>query len=91
MNKSEFIAEVAKRSGHSKTVVSEVIEAGLATAMDAVSQGTTISIVGFGSLSVKSRAERVGRNPKTKEAVIIPASKQPVFKPGTAMKQAANS
>lgn len=91
MNKGEFITEVANKCGQSKTLVTEVIEAALATTMDAVSKGETISIVGFGSLSVQPRAERMGRNPKTKETIVIPASKNPVFKPSKAMKQAANS
>ena len=47
-----------------------------------------MQLVGFGSFEIKSRAERVGRNPKTKETIQIPASKAPVFKAGKALKDA---
>ena len=50
--------------------------------------GDKVQLVGFGSFEVKSRAERTGRNPKTKEAIVIPASKAPAFKPGKALKDA---
>ena len=47
-------------------------------------------MVGFGSFEVKRRAERLGRNPQTKEAIKIPSSKAPVFKPGKALKDAVD-
>ena len=47
-----------------------------------------VQLVGFGAFEVKKRAERIGRNPKTKESIKIPASKVPVFKPGKALKDA---
>lgn len=47
-----------------------------------------MQLVGFGSFEVKKRAERTGRNPKTKEAIVIPAGKYPVFKAGAALKEA---
>ena len=51
-------------------------------------QGEKVQLVGFGSFEVKERAERIGRNPKTKEAIVIPAGRAPVFKAGTALKDA---
>ena len=54
----------------------------------ALSQQEKVQLVGFGSFEVKTRAERVGRNPKTKETIKIPASKTPVFKAGKALKDA---
>lgn len=91
MNKSEFVARVAKKSGQPQTLVAKIVDAALATTEEALKQGDSISIVGFGSLEVKHRAPRKGRNPKTKEEIIIPASKQPVFKPGRTLKEAVNS
>ena len=52
----------------------------------ALADGDKVQLVGFGAFEVKSRAERTGRNPKTKEEIKIPASKVPVFKPGKALK-----
>lgn len=54
----------------------------------ALKQGDKVQLVGFGSFEVKKRAERTGRNPKTKEAIVIPAGKYPVFKAGAALKEA---
>ena len=51
-----------------------------------LADGDKVQLVGFGAFEVKSRAERTGRNPKTKEEIKIPASKVPVFKPGKALK-----
>ena len=56
----------------------------------ALIEGEKVQLVGFGSFEVKRRAERIGRNPKTKEAIKIPASRTPVFKPGKALKDAVN-
>ena len=53
-----------------------------------IGQGEEVSIIGFGTFSVKSRAERVGRNPRTGESITIAAAKTPVFKPGKALKDA---
>ena len=55
---------------------------------ESLSKGDKVQIVGFGSFEVKVRAERLGRNPKTKEEIHIPASKTPVFKAGKALKDA---
>ena len=66
--------------------VSAVIDAITA----ALSQEEKVQLVGFGSFEVKTRAERVGRNPKTKETIQIPASKTPVFKAGKALKDAVS-
>ena len=57
---------------------------------EALIDGEKVQLVGFGSFEVKRRAERLGRNPKTKEAIKIPASKAPVFKPGKALKDAVD-
>ena len=75
MNKAELINAAAEKAGLSKKVIS-----------DCLAEGDKVQLVGFGAFEVKSRAERIGRNPKTKESIKIPASKVPVFKPGKALK-----
>ena len=86
MNKTELIAEVAKKCGISKKDAEKAVTTTFDTIADALSQGDKVQLVGFGSFEVKKRAERIGRNPKTKEAIQIPASKVPVFKAGKALK-----
>ena len=62
------------------------MNAALEAITGALSDGEKVQLVGFGSFEVKKREARVGRNPKTKEAIEIPASKVPVFKAGKALK-----
>ena len=88
MNKTELIAEVAKKCGMSKKDAEKAVTTTFDTIADALSQGDKVQLVGFGSFEVKSRAARTGRNPRTKEVVEIPASKVPVFKAGKALKDA---
>ena len=86
MNKAELIAAVAEKSGLSKKDSEAAVNATLNDITAALLVGVTVLLVGFGSFAVKSRAARTGRNPKTKEAIEIPASKVPVFKAGKALK-----
>ena len=86
MNKTELIAAAAEKAGLSKKDTEAVITATLASITEALQNDDKVQLVGFGSFEVKTRAERVGRNPKTKESIKIPASKVPVFKPGNALK-----
>ena len=90
MNKTELINAMAEKAGLSK----KDAEAALTAAVDAITEALTqeekVQLVGFGSFEVKTRAERVGRNPKTKETIQIPASKTPVFKAGKALKDAVS-
>lgn len=86
MNKAELIAAVAEKSGLSKKDSEAAVTAVLDVITAALKDGDKVQLVGFGSFEVKSRAARTGRNPKTKEAIEIPASKVPVFKAGKALK-----
>ena len=86
MNKAELIAAVAEKTGMSKKDTEAVVSTALDTIVAAMAEGEKVQLVGFGSFEVKKRAERVGRNPKTKESITIPASKVPTFKAGKAMK-----
>lgn len=86
MNKVELIAQIAEKSGLSKKDAEKALAAVIDTITEAVSNGDKVQLVGFGSFEVKQREARVGRNPKTKEAIEIPASRVPVFKAGKALK-----
>ena len=88
MNKSELINAVAVSAEVSKKEAEAVITAALDAITAALKEGDKVQLVGFGSFEVKKRAARVGRNPKTKETIEIPASVVPVFKAGKALKDA---
>ena len=86
MNKAELINAVAEKAGLSKKDTETVVNATIDVIAGALADADKVQLVGFGAFEVKSRAERTGRNPKTKEEIKIPASKVPVFKPGKALK-----
>ena len=86
MNKAELINAVAEKADVSKKDAEAVISATLETITAALKEGDKVQLVGFGSFEVKKRAARMGRNPKTKESIEIPASVVPVFKAGKALK-----
>lgn len=86
MNKAELISAVAMAAEVSKKDAEAVVSATLDTISDALKSGEKVQLVGFGSFEVKKRAARIGRNPKTKESIEIPASTVPVFKAGKALK-----
>ena len=86
MNKTELIAEVAEKAELSKKDAEAAITATIDAITAALCREEKVQLVGFGSFEVKQRAARIGRNPKTKEAIEIPASKAPVFKPSKALK-----
>lgn len=88
MNKNELIAAAAENAGVSKKDAEAVINAALNAATAALADGEKVQLIGFGTFEVRERAEHTGRNPKTNEAIIIPASKAPAFKPGKALKDA---
>lgn len=86
MNKTELIAQVAEKTGLSKKDTESIINAAVDTIATTMAQGDKVQLSGFGIFEVKDRQARVGRNPKTKETIEIPASRQPVFKPSKALK-----
>ena len=79
MNKVELIAAVTEKTGMSKKDAEKAVSAVLESVVEAVSSGDKVQLVGFGTFEV---------NPRTKEAIVIPASKQPVFKAGKSFKDA---
>ena len=88
MNKAELINAVAASTGFSKKDAETVVSSTLDAITAALQEGEKVQLVGFGSFEVKKRAARIGRNPKTKETIEIPASVVPVFKAGKALKDA---
>ena len=86
MNKTELIAEVAKKTGMSKKDTEKALNATIDTIADALASDEKVQLVGFGGFETKSRGARMGRNPKTKETIEIPASRVPVFKAGKVLK-----
>lgn len=88
MNKTELIAAVAERAELSKRDAESAVSAAIDVITEALRQEEKVQLVGFGSFEVKLKAERMGRNPQTKEPIPIPASKAPVFKAGKALKDA---
>lgn len=88
MNKADLIMTVATETGLSKKDVEMAINATMKSITEALAKEEKVQIVGFGSFETKHRAERMGRNPRTKEDVLIPATKIPVFKAGKALKDA---
>lgn len=86
MNKTELIEGMATKSGLTKKDCETALNAFTQQVEAALKSGEKVQLVGFGSFEAKARAERIGRNPKTKEAITIPASKAPVFKAGKALK-----
>ena len=90
MNKAELIAEVAVKTGLSKKDSEKAVNAALDTVTASLQSGEKVSLVGFGVFDVKEREARMGRNPKTKEEIPIPASRVPQFKAGKALKEAVD-
>ena len=88
MNKAELIAAVAEKSGISKKDAENAATDTFDPSTEELVACGKVALVGFGSFDVKTRAERVGRNPRTREEITIPASRTPQFKAGKALKDA---
>lgn len=90
MNKSELIDAIANESGLTKADSGKALDATMKAIREALAKDDTVSLVGFGTFSVKDRAARTGRNPKTGEPLEIKASRVPSFKAGKGLKEAVN-
>lgn len=88
MNKSELVDAIAQKGELTKVDATKALDATLDAIRDALAAGETVTLVGFGSFSVKDRAARTGHNPKTGEKIQIAASKVPSFKAGKGLKDA---
>ncbi len=87
MTKAELVTYIAKEAGLTKANAEKALDAFMKAVMEALSKGEKVTLVGFGTFYVAERAERRGRNPQTKEEIIIPACKVPKFKPGKLLKE----
>ena len=88
MNKTELISAVAEKGGMDKKTAEKAVNAVFGAVTDALKAGEKIQLVGFGTFEVRERAEKQGRNPRTGETMVVPASKVPAFKAGAALKNA---
>ncbi|MBR1660093.1 MAG: HU family DNA-binding protein [Oscillospiraceae bacterium] len=88
MNKAELITAVAEKTGLSKKDTEKALNATFEVITASLEAGEKVQLVGFGMFDVKQREARVGRNPRTKEAIDIPATRIPFFKAGKALKEA---
>ncbi len=86
MNKSDLVDAVASKADMSKAEAGRAVDAVLGSVGDALGNGDSVSLVGFGTFSVRHRAARMGRNPQTGATMQIAASKVPGFKAGKALK-----
>jgi len=90
VNKNDLIAAVAENAELSKADATKAVDSVFETITEALKDGTEVRLVGFGTFVVSERAESEGRNPRTGEKIVIPASRQPKFKAGKALKDAVN-
>jgi len=88
MNKSELIEAVAQNADLSKAAAARAVDAVVQAITAALKEGDQVTLVGFGTFSVRERAARSGRNPRTGDSIEIRASKVPSFKAGKALKDA---
>lgn len=90
MNKNDLIAVVSSDTGLSKNDATKAVDCVFDSITASLKKGTEVRLVGFGTFSVAKRAASKGRNPRTNEPIDIPASIQPKFKAGKALKDAVN-
>jgi DNA-binding protein HU-beta len=90
VNKSELIDHIAQQADISKAAASRALEAAIDAITDALKNGDSVSLVGFGTFVATEREARTGRNPRTGDAIKIDKAKVPKFRPGKALKDALN-
>lgn len=87
MNKTELTAKVAEKAGLTKEQAANAVNAVLASMTDALAAGDKIQLVGFGTFSVKFRAAKESKNPRTGEKIKVPATYRPAFAAGKSLKE----
>jgi DNA-binding protein HU-beta len=90
LNKSELIEHISQQADISKAAASRALEAAIDAITDALKNGDSVSLVGFGTFVATEREARTGRNPRTGVAIKIAKAKVPKFRPGKALKDALN-
>ncbi len=90
MNKQELVAAVAQRAGLTKKDAAAAVDAFVEVVKNALKKKETVRLIGFGTFSVRKRAARKGRNPRTKAPIDIPERYAPVFKPSSQLRDLVN-
>lgn len=90
MNKSELIDAIAAKADITKAASGTILDAVITSITDTLAKGDSVVLVGFGTFSVKHRAARTGRNPRTKTPIEIAATNVPTFKAGKKLKDVVN-
>lgn len=90
VNKSQLVDKISENADISKAAAGRALDAFVEAVSEALKEGDQVALVGFGTFVVRERASRSGRNPQTGAVIEIPASKQPAFKAGKALKDAVN-
>jgi DNA-binding protein HU-beta len=90
MNKNDLVSAVADSCGLNKAQAAGAVDAVFGSKTNSLQSGGEVRLVGFGTFSVANRKASTGRNPRTGEAIQIPASRQPKFKAGKGLKDAVN-
>ncbi len=91
MKKSDLVGTVSESAGLSRSDAARAVDAVFDSITGALAAGDEVRLVGFGTFFVSERAASVGRNPRTKEPITIPAKSLPKFKAGLALKNAVSS
>lgn len=91
MNKAALVSEIARRTKLARSDAARAVDAVLDTVRDTVARGQRVSLAGFGTFERRRRNPRTGRNPRTREAVAIPARNVPSFRPGAAFRDAVGA
>ncbi|PIJ55938.1 DNA-binding protein HU [Erwinia sp. OLMDLW33] len=90
MNKSQLIDKIAANADISKAAAGRVLDAFIGSVTESLQAGDEVALAGFGTFSVRERAERTGRNPQTGKEITIAAGKVPGFRAGKALKDSVN-
>jgi DNA-binding protein HU-beta len=90
VNKQELVDNIASSADITKAAAGRALEAMIESIGDSLKKGDSVVLVGFGTFSVRDRAARTGRNPRTGEEIQIKAAKVPAFKAGKALKDSIN-
>ncbi len=90
MNKNELINAIAEESGLVKADAGRALDATISIVTEILKSGESVSLIGFGTFSVKRREARTGRNPQTGQSINIAAANVPGFKAGKGLKDAVN-
>ena len=91
MTKADLITKIAEKSELSKKDSEKALNAVIAAVTDALVEGDTVQLTGFGTFEVRDKKEKEAINPRTKEKIIVPARKSPAFKAGKALKDAVDA